>query len=119
MIAIRRDPEATGYIADLAVTGEPIAENRPLMAAPRLVVEVVSPSTDRFDKTSRLDACMGLPTLEEIWLVWSTNRLVLVARREPTGWSRPEAFIGRASFESRVLGATVALDEIYRFVPFG
>lgn len=40
-------------------------------------------------------------------------------RREPEGWPKPEAFIGRASFESRVLGVTVALDEIYRFVPFG
>jgi Uma2 family endonuclease len=118
-IEIRREPKATGYIADLAVTCEPIAENRPLMEAPRLVVEVVSPSTDRFDKTSKLDAFMDLPTLEEIWLVWSTNRLVLVARREPTGWSKPEAFIGRARFESCVLGVTVALDEIYRFAPFG
>src|SRR5687768_4755152 len=33
-IEIRREPKATGYIADLAVTCEPIAENRPLMEAP-------------------------------------------------------------------------------------
>jgi Uma2 family endonuclease len=78
-----REPKATGHIADLAVTCEPITENRPLIAAPRLVVDVVSFSTDRFDKTSKLDAYMGLPTLEEIWL--AVTNLLQGSSRDP-GW---------------------------------
>jgi Uma2 family endonuclease len=119
-IEITREPRAKGYIADLAVTCEPFDVNRPLMAEPRLVVEVVSASTGRFDQTGKLADYQSLPTIEEIWLVFSEARLVLQAVRQPgQGWSKPDSFIGRASFHSAVLGVTVELDDIYRFTPMG
>lgn len=115
-IEIRRATPARGYIADVAVTCEPIAENRPLIREPRLIVEIVSPSTDRYDKTEKLATYKALPSVEEVWLVWSTNRLVVVSRRDAAGgWRKPEAYIGQASFASGVLGVEVALDDLYRF----
>jgi Uma2 family endonuclease len=118
-IEVRREPKPRGFVADLAVTCEPIDENRPTMAEPRLVIEVGSPSTDTIDKFEKLQAYMTLPTVEEIWLVWSTSRFVLQAVRGPEGWGEPHGFIGEASFRSPVLGVTVALADIYRFTPLG
>jgi Uma2 family endonuclease len=117
-IEITREPRAKGYIADLAVTCEPLEVNRPLMAEPRLVIEILSASTGRFDRVSKLADYQRLPTVEEVWLVYSEGRLVLQAVRDPgKGWPEPRAFIGKASFLSPVLGVTVALDDIYRFTP--
>jgi len=118
-IEVRREPKPRGFVAGLAVTCEPIDENRPTMAEPRLVIEVGSPSTDTIDKFEKLQAYMTLPTVEEIWLVWSTSRFVLQAVRGPEGWGEPHGFIGEASFRSPVLGVTVALADIYRFTPLG
>jgi Uma2 family endonuclease len=118
-IEIAREPKAKGYIADLAVTCEPYDENRPTMFEPRLVIEILSESTGRLDKTDKLEGYKSLPSVEEIWLVVSTTRLVLQAVRGAEGWGRLEAFIGRASFHSPVLGVPVALDDIYRYTPMG
>ena len=115
-IEVRRKPKPRGFIADLAVTCEPIDENRPTMAEPRLVIEVAAVSTDKIDK---LQAYMALPTVEEIWVVWSTSRFVLQAVRGPEGWGEPRGFSGEASFHSPVLGVAVALADIYRFTPLG
>ena len=67
-LAIRRKPKARAYIPDIVVTCEPIDENRHLAAEPRLVVEVLSPSTDRYDQTRKLADYQGLPTVDEVWL---------------------------------------------------
>ena len=118
-IEIARKPKANAYIADLAVTCEPFDENRPTMREPRLVIEVVSESTGRRDETEKLADYMTLPSVEEVWLVMAGQRLVLQSIHGPDGWGRPEAYIGKASFASPVLGVTVALDDIYRFTPMG
>ena len=117
-IEIAREPRAKGYIADLAVTCEPFDVNRPLMAEPRLVIEILSASTGRHDRLGKLADYQQLSSVEEVWLVFSEDRLVLQALRDPgKGWSEPRAFIGKAGFHSPVLGVTVALDDIYRFTP--
>ena len=118
-LEIARKLKANAYIADLAVTCEPFDENRPTMREPRLVIEVVSESTGRRDKTEKLADYMTLPSVEEVWLVMAGQRLVLQSTRGPDGWGKPEAYIGKASFASPVLAATVALDDIYRFTPMG
>jgi Uma2 family endonuclease len=117
-IEITREPRARVYIADLAVTCEPFDVNRPLMAEPRLVIEILSASTGRFDRVGKLADYQLLPTVEEVWLVYSEGRLVLQAARDPgQGWPEPRAFIGKAGFHSPVLDVTVTLDDVYRFTP--
>ena len=118
-IEIAKQPKATVYVADVAVTCEPIDENRAMMAAPRLVIEIASPGTDRYDKLIKIPDYMTLSTVEEVWLVWSATRAVFIWRRDNNhGWpENPQAAIGKGAFESAVLGTTVQLDEIYRFVP--
>ncbi len=100
----------------MVVTCEPIGENRTAVAEPRLVVEVLSSSTEGPDKTTKFQDCQGLPSVEEVWLVDSEARQVRQAVRGADGvWREPQPFIGKASFLSPVLGVAVALGDIYRY----
>ena len=117
-IEVHRSPNDKVYVPDVAVTCEPLHDNPVAIKAPLLVVEVLSPSTDRYDKTTKLPDYMTLSTVDEVWLVWSEYRTVMVARRAEDGsWPEPKAFIGKSVFESAVVRTTIALDDIYRFVP--
>lgn len=118
-LEIRRKPKAKGYIPDLVVTCEPIGENRATVHESRLVVEVLSPATERYDQTMKFEDYKGLASVEEIWFVMSDQKVVLQAVRGPEGWGKLDAYIGKAGFASPVLGAIVALDDIYRFTPMG
>lgn len=108
-IEIAREPKAKVYVADLAVTCESIDENPTTVAAPRLIIEIASPGSDGYDKTIKVPDYMSLATVQEIWLVWSSSRAVMVWQRdEKGGWPmKPDAAIARGSFRSAVLGITV------------
>jgi len=101
------------YVHDVLVTCEPLANGR-VFEAPRLVVEILSPSTRSYDEREKLPGYGTLPTVEEVWLVESNTRCVQVWQRTgDSDWSGAFPFIGRASFTSLVLGVEVRLDEIY------
>jgi Uma2 family endonuclease len=111
-----RLPDSVGgnvFVPDVLVTCEPV-EDGPVFEAPRLVVEILSPSTRRYDERVKLPGYGGLPTIEEIWLVEAGARCVHVWRRTgAASWSGAFPFIGRASFASPVLGVRVVLDDVY------
>jgi hypothetical protein len=54
--------------------------------------------------------------VREVWLVDSTRRWAKIHRRVEGGWFVADA-IGQGGFRSEVLGADVALDEIYADTP--
>jgi Uma2 family endonuclease len=105
-------PRANAWIPDLMMSCEP-QDDRPLLEAPRLVVEVLSPGTERFDHNAKLAGYTAVPSIEEVWLVGSTRRYVIVYARLATGWHAGAPFIGRALFASPALGCDVTLDEVY------
>jgi Uma2 family endonuclease len=81
---------------------------------PRVLVEVLSPSTEEYDRGAKLDHYETIPALEEIVLVAHDKREVVIVRRAPGGvWSRDvvsEAGVAR----SVALGVDLPLAEIYR-----
>ena len=79
---IRRQPGAKAYVPDIVVTCEHIDENRETVREPRLVIEVISTSTGRYDRIGKLPDYQLLPSVQEIWLVISEHRLVLQTVRE-------------------------------------
>lgn len=83
-VVISRD-EQSFYVPDVVVTCEEPRE-APYVEAPRLVVEILSPSTERLDETTEVPAYGRLPTVEEIWLVSAARRWALVWRRSEGGW---------------------------------
>lgn len=102
--------EGTWREPDLVVTCQ-----RPepgFVAAPRLVVEVLSPSTEHADRTSKLDFYETVPGLEAILLVWQDQRRVRLRVPDGTGWRDQDA-IGAGEVRVAVIGASLTLDEIY------
>ena len=79
---------------------------------PRLVVEVLSPSTEKDDRTTKLDFYETLPSVEAILLVWQEERRVRLREREGDGWSDRDV-IGSGTVQVAGLGARLTLDEIY------
>lgn len=111
-IRLHEGPPGKVFIPDAMLTCEPIVRQH-LSTAPRLVVEVLSRSTEGYDKELKLPAYATIPSIEEVWLVASQARLVMVWERRPEGWHSGLPLIGRASFTSPVLEVEVGLDALY------
>lgn len=82
------------------------------VANPTLVVEVLSPSTEGWDRGGKLDAYRRMPTVQTIVLVGSTGRSVEVFTRDGDGWrlATPDAD-GRVALGA--VAATLTLDDLY------
>jgi Uma2 family endonuclease len=59
---------------------------------PRVVVEVLSPSTEKYDRGEKLDHYKQMPSLQEAVLVAHDRREVEVVRREADGTWRSHVF---------------------------
>jgi Uma2 family endonuclease len=79
---------------------------------PRLVVEVLSPSTEKDDRTTKLDFYESLPSVEAILLVWQEERRVRLRERGDGDW-RDHDVIGSGTVTVGGLGVRLTLDEIY------
>jgi Uma2 family endonuclease len=106
------------YYPDVVVTCDPPGADPYFRTEPRLVVEVLSPSTERADRREKLVAYQGCPSLQEYVLVSQEGMLVELHRRTADGW-HTEVFDGaedRVTFDSVAL--TLTLADIYRNVRF-
>lgn len=115
-IAIGEDDDH--YEADMAVTCSAPRAGRQYLEEPRLVVEVLSPSTRNRDLGTKLDRYRELPSVEEVLLVSSTERRVTHWLREGDHW-RVQDIIGRGSVTLALTDAELDLDAIYAGVAFG
>ncbi len=101
------------YIPDVVMTCEPPHRDVPVRA-PRLVVEILSPRTRGIDQQRKVPRYAQLPSVEEIWLVDSQSRRVLVWHRSGEAWPDPLVCSGAESFASAVLGGEIGLERLYR-----
>jgi Uma2 family endonuclease len=81
---------------------------------PKLLVEVLSPSTEAYDRGEKLAHYQTIETLSEVVLIAHDRKQIEVVRREADGsWSRHVANAGdSATLES--IGAALPVDEVYR-----
>ena len=114
---VRPDRPDHFYIPDLLVTCTPIPQGIRYVPEPRLIVEVLSPSTRRYDRDVKLDGYRAIPTVEEILLVWSEERRVQLWQRDGERWI-VEDLIGDAEVRLASLDDAIALATIYENVPF-
>jgi len=106
------------YYPDVVVTCDPPGGDPYFRTEPRLVVEVLSPTTQRTDRHEKLAAYKGCPSLQEYALVSQDGMAVELHRRVGDGWLT-ELFTepgDRCAFDS--VGLTLALNDIYRNVRF-
>jgi Uma2 family endonuclease len=102
-------------IPDVFVTCEPMPEH--VFFGARVVVEILSPSTEKEDRTTKLDFYKSLPTVEAILLVWQDRRRVELHTREGQRWPAQDLVAGSAA-PLPGLGVELPLDEIYAGVEF-
>ncbi len=95
------------YYPDLVVTCDPRDNHPRFVHFPKLIVEVLSPSTQRIDRGEKFFAFTTLESLSEYVLVAQEAREVTLFRRA-TGW-RSERFGGE--------GALVNLDSVQCSLP--
>ena len=79
---------------------------------PRLLIEILSPSTAKEDRTAKLDFYRSFPSAEAVMLVWQDTRRVELHQRRAEGWL-VTAMIGHGTVVVPLLGLELSLDEIY------
>lgn len=88
-------------------------EDEHAVTNPRLMVEVLSRSTEEYDRGDKFEHYCQLPSLEEYVLVSSGEHVVEVRRRAAGGqWSSTEARDGEVAVLESV-GARLAVSELY------
>lgn len=80
------------YYPDLMVGCDPRDTDELFLRFPKLIVEVLSPSTERLDRREKFWSYITIPTLEEYVLLAQETPTATVHRRR-TDW-QPEAIIG-------------------------
>jgi Uma2 family endonuclease len=81
---------------------------------PRAIVEVLSPSTENYDRGEKLSHYQTIPSLEEIVLVAHDRPEIEVVRREADGtWSRHVAGVGQSARLASI-ACDLSVAEVYR-----
>ena len=91
---------------------DPHDEGRTTAVNPRLLVEVLSPSTEAYDRGEKLEHYKKIPGLEEIVLVAHDARRVEVWRRTKGGWRSARIESGVAELHS--IDCELSISETYR-----
>ena len=96
-----------------AVCGETtfLDAKKTTLTNPTLVVEVLSDSTEAYDRGDKLDVYRTVPSIREIVLVRQDRRAVQVWRREGARWTVEDVTEGTLALAS--VGAEVTMDDLY------
>jgi Uma2 family endonuclease len=108
----RPDRDDTFYEADVIVSCTPVDPGRAAIPDPVLVVEVLSPSTIEHDRGRKAYDYSQIDSVQEIVLVSSEQRHVVIWRRRGTKWE-VEHLIGDAALRLEAVGVTIAFAAIY------
>ena len=121
---LRVKVDATGlytYPDAIIVCGEPVFEDTGLdtLINPRVLIEILSESTEEYDRGAKFDQYRQIPTLQEYVLVSQDEYLIERHVRQPDGSWLPTTCSGPTGiFEFASVPVRVPLTEIYRGVTF-
>jgi len=101
-------------LPDVHVTCDPadLVGKIQVVCSPRLIVEVLSPTTERADRGRKFFAYQRLPGMQEYVLVNYRQQLMEVFRREKRKWSY-ETYQAGEAVELVCLDLTLPVDVIY------
>lgn len=98
------------------VCGEPafLDSHLDTLTNPILLVEVLSPSTERYDRIAKVAMYRAIPSLRECLLIAQDQRFVTLHRKGPDGnWSILQSRGLDATIELTSINYTLRLDELY------
>ena len=102
------------YVPDVVATCAPPSDDG-MVKEPFLIVEVISPSNEKDELSTKVQAYIKLGHVNEIWLVDSRQRWVQQWRRAGTdSWIVGLPLAGGSQFTSPTLGDDIGLDRLYR-----
>jgi len=103
---------------DLTVDCGPLVDTSMEAQEPRLVLEVLSPSTVNFDRIRKLDEYRSHPTIRLILLAETRRPKVGLWRRAEAGWAVEEHEGMQALIPLPEIGASLPLAELYDGLSF-
>ena len=111
------DRADTFFIADLGVACTPYEPRRPYLQEPLLLIEILSPSTERHDRRIKLQAYQRIATVQEILLLASDERYAEVYRRQGGGWL-VELVRDEGTLALATAGIEISISELYDAIDF-
>jgi len=109
----RPDRADTYFVADIAATCLALSPGRQAIEEPFLIVEILSPSTERHDRRTKLPLYRQLETVQEIVLIDSDNIYAEVHRRAGTQWMTELLRGSQAILILASVGIDIPLAELY------
>src|SRR5216110_478511 len=103
------------YLPDITVTCNPEDYQRGSKAirSPRLIVEVLSPSTFRIDRGEKRLAYQACPTMQEYLMVSSQRQEVEVLRRWADGEWKKTVYLANETVQLLSIELSIAMNDIY------
>jgi Uma2 family endonuclease len=114
---VRPDRDDTCYIADLAVTCEPLQTEDRLIRSPILIVEILSHSTAAFDRQQKVADYRQITSVQEILLIDSQTVFAEVLRREGDHWVTEIVQGPAATLTLSSVPVRIAMAELYEGIP--
>ena len=103
------------------VCGEPVYVNMngvDVLTNPLIVIEVLSPGTEQFDKEAKRDAYQKLPSLKAYLIVAQDAPHITQYRRQGRRWVRHDVGDLKASLELTSIKSRILLADIYAGITF-
>jgi Uma2 family endonuclease len=121
LVGVKSNGRPDYYYPDVTVSCD-VADRRrgnKLIQSPRIVVEVLSPSTEHIDRGRKLQTYKACPSVQEILLVSQFARHVEVYRRgeDDTTWTYTQ-YGPDGSVELPSVDVYITMDEIYKRINF-
>jgi Uma2 family endonuclease len=111
-LQIRSDTDEVFYYPDMVVACQRDDWGKNYLRNPKLVAEILSPSTQHIDRREKAMTYRRIASLEEYVLLAQDDHKVIVQRRAEN-W-RPQSYSGpQATVEFRSIGLSVPLAQIY------
>jgi Uma2 family endonuclease len=111
--AVKVVADAATMYPDVVVTCAPGSGRSDVVPEPEIVIEVLSRSTQTFDRGPKLDAYQQIPSLDQYVLISQDEIRVSVYEREAESWRYRTIEGLDASLTFAVGGAAMTLAEIY------
>ena len=110
---IRADRADTYFEADIAATCEGNEAGRQAVKDPFLIVEILSPSTERLDRRVKLPAYRQIATVQEIVLIASDGLYAELHRRAGGQWITEILRVREAAIALTSVGIEVPMSDLY------
>jgi Uma2 family endonuclease len=110
---VRPDRADSYYVPDIAVTCERNEPGRQAMVDPILIVEILSPSTERTDRRLKLPVYQAMESVREIMLIDADSHHAELYRRENDHWGIQVVRGAEANLVLTTVDLRISMSELY------